>query len=160
MPDVPQPLFTEDGVPIVYSSPRPYGTRTMFTGAGDGTGVGDGPRLLFKMLSTDVSKSVDLTFSEKIYIKDGYIIVDSAPFGAYIDIDIVHPTAGIVGSFGKKIPVFGSGWFPLDAEDKGGIEQGLILRITVHNSTGVGAEDPASDFKLAGRIELYRANTI
>ena len=147
----------EWGRPVVYSSPRPPNTTTIFLGAGDSGGaVGAGDRLLWNMGAGDSVKSVDMTFGEDIYIKDGYIIVENAPFGAYLDAMVVHPAAGIVGSFAHKAPLLGSGWFPLDTEDKGTLPAGLILRLSVYNSSGQDGQDPAAAFKAAGRIEVYR----
>jgi len=154
---------TEDGLPKVYPSPRPHGTTTYFAGAGDDTInniVGGGNKIIFDFASSDDTKSVDLEFIEDVWIKDGYIICENAPLGAYVDIAIVHPISGIVGCFGKKIPIFRSGWFTLDTEDRAKIDRGLILRITINNSSGVAPEEAKAAFKLAGRIEMYRVNTI
>ena len=152
---------TEDGRQRVYPSCRPYGTTTYFTGAGDDTGVGDGERLLFKLAATDASKSVTLTFNEDVHIKDGYMIARGAPFGAYVDIEVLHPQAGVVGCFGKKVPILGDGWFPLNTEDHSETVQGLQLRITVFNSDNSdGIQDAPADFVLAGRIEMFRENTV
>ena len=143
----------------VYPSPRPTGTTTIFMGAGDDVTpgaevVGGGPRLLWDMQANGDSIAIDLQFTEVIYMKDGYIICENAPFGAYLDAEIVHPVYGVVGAFARKVPVFGSGWFPLDSEDRGELAQGLTLRLTMYN-----ADTPAA-FKAAGRLELYRATTV
>jgi hypothetical protein len=151
---------TKDGRQKVYATPKPHDTSTYFTGAGDDTTIGDGARLLFNLGPSDTSSSVDITFSKDVWIKDGFMIVDNAPFGAYININVVHPTAGIVGTFGRSVPVFGSGWFPMNTEDCAQILQGLILRITVYNSDDSdGIQDPPADFRVAGRLELYRDDT-
>jgi len=132
-------------------------TSTYFTGAGDNTTWGDGNKLLFKLTNADVSKTVDITFNDAVFIKDGYIISRGAPFGAYVDIDVIHPTAGQIGSYGKKIPILGDGWFPLDSGDSASIPAGIILRITVYNSDDSdGIQDPAANFVIAGRIEIFR----
>lgn len=153
---------TEDGLVKVYPSCRPHGTTSYFAGAGDDNilGVGNGARLLFKLSAADISKSVDIYFNEDVYVKDGYMITRGAPFGAYVDVHIVHPTSGIVCTFGAKVPVLGDGWFPLDTEDRALLPAGMIMRITVHNSNSSDTiQDPAADFVLAGRIELFRTNT-
>jgi len=155
---------TQDGTRKVYVTHRPLGMTTYFTGDGDditGNIIGGGERLLWQMKLSDPYKSVDISFIEDVYLKDGYIIVRNAPFGAYLDIEIIHPVAGIVGSFGRKIPLLGNGWFPLDTEDRGYIPMGLIVRLTVYNSTGVvNGQDEPTDFEVAGRIELFRTNTV
>lgn len=153
---------TEDGLVKVYPSCRPHGTTSYFAGAGDDAtlGVGNGPRLLYKLTAADSSKFVDITFNEDVYVKDGYMITRGAPFGAYIDVQIVHPSFGTVSTFCARVPVLGDGWFPLDTEDRALLPAGMIMRITVHNSDpSDGIQDPATDFVLAGRVELFRTNT-
>lgn len=152
-----------DGLTKVYSSPRPFGTTTYFSGAGDdviNSIVGGGDRLLYNLTSTDISKSIEIEFLETIYIKDGYMITENAPFGSYLDIEIIHPVSGVVGCFGKKIPILGNSFIPMDSEDRGEIAQGLKIRITVFNSDGLNGQDPATAFKLVGRLEMYRSNTL
>lgn len=154
---------TSDGLPKVYPSPRPHGTTTYFAGAGDdvtNTIVGGGNKIIFDLADTDPSKIVELEFTEDIWIKDGYMIVENAPFGAHLDIEIVHPTEGVVGCFGKKIPVFKSGWFTLNTEDRAKISKGLKIRLTVYNSSGTSPEEAPTAFKMVGRIEMYRSTTI
>jgi hypothetical protein len=121
--------------------------------------------MLWNMAASDVSKSVELEFTETVYLKDGYIIAKDAPFGAYLDAEIMydHPTYGwiVVASFARKVPIFGTGWFPLDSEDRGEIQQGMKLRLTIYNSDNSdGIQDPAADFKAAGRLEMFRASTV
>ena len=157
------PSKTEDGVTKVYPTHRPHGTTTFYTGKGDNliTGeVGGGNLLIFNLQSTDVKKTVDLQFSEAIFIKDGYIMFESAPLGSSIDIELVHPDTTVLGRFGKCIPLLGTGSLPLHSEDRTVIPSGIILRVTVNNSSGTGSELPAADFKVAGRLEVYRSNTI
>jgi hypothetical protein len=150
----------DDDIPYVYSTARPIGWTTCFTGAGDnGDGVanrGAGERMLFNMLSTDATKTIDATFNEDVYLKDGLIIFADAPFGACMEIEVHHPTAGLVEIFGKAIPIFGTGRAYLNTEDRAFLPKGLIFRIIIKNSTGTGDEDAAADFKLSGRLELFR----
>lgn len=154
-------LEYRDGSGLIrfHTSPRPENTTTYFSGAGDTGGIGNGSRLLFNMLATDTSKQVELTYSEKVWIKDGSIVYKDAPLGSYIDIEVVHPTSGVVGSFGKKILLLGTNIAYLNTEDSAEIATGLKLRITVHNSSG-GSEDAAAAFKVVGNIEYYRTTTI
>lgn len=152
------PSTTEDGVPIVLATAKPENHYTCFQGAGDSpTHIGRGLKCIFRLADTDTEISKDFTFNEDIYIKDGYMITKNAPMGASVDIDIVQPGTGyIVGTFGREIPVFGSGWFPLNTNDRGKLPQGIIMRVTVHNANGSDDEDPAAAFSLAGRFETYR----
>lgn len=151
------PTHTEQGQQKIYSSPRPFGTSTYFSGAGDSASeIGAGNRLLFRLEATDTSKSIDISYNSDVYIKDGYMICDNAPFGAYMDVEVVHPAIGVVSTFCKKVPIFSSFPIPLDTEDRSMIPAGLIIRITVYNSNGLLPQDPAGAFKVAGRIEVYR----
>lgn len=150
-------IYTEQGQVKVYSSPRPFGTSTYFSGAGDtATERGAGERILFKLLTTDTVKIIDITYNSDVYLKDGYMISELAPFGAYMDVEVVHPLAGVVGVFCKKVPIFSSFPIPLDTEDRALIPAGLIIRISIYNSNGILPQDPPGAFKVAGRIETYR----
>jgi hypothetical protein len=149
----------DEGREVIYASPRPLDTTTFFSGAGDDTGVADGERMLFSMTDQDAEKHVDLTFSETVYIKDGHFVSRDAPFGAYLSATIRHPVAGEVGSFARMVPVVGSWPIDLNSDDRGKLDQGLILRITVGNANGTDPQDPAAAFKVAGRLEFYRATT-
>lgn len=144
-------------IPFVYASPRPMNHYSYFTSCGDGpSGLGTGDRLLFDMATTDSLKTIDVQFNEHTYLKDGLIMCKNAPFGAVIDIDIIHPSAGYLLSFGRGIPAYGDFPINLNTEDRASVPAGLIIRVTVHNSTGVDGDDPAAAFKVFGRLEMYR----
>jgi hypothetical protein len=150
----------EFGRPKVYASSKPLGMDTYFTGAGDDISdpqnpvVGGGDCLNFDLTDQDASKMVDLEFCEDVYMKDGFMITENAPFGAYFDIEIVHPVYGVVGSYAKKCPLFTTGWFPLDTDDRGLLNEGLKLRVTVYNAATKVA------FKVAARMEMFRLTTV
>lgn len=146
----------DEKIPYVYSSPRPMNHYSYFTSKGDGTAIGNGNSMLFSMLDTDVEKSVDLTFNELVYLKDGLVHCKNAPFGATVDISVVHPLYGILLYFGKEVPVYGDYPITLDTEDRASLPQGLSIRVTVRNSTGLNGEDAPQAFKIFGRLELYR----
>lgn len=146
-------FYTEDGAPKVYPTARPFGTVTCFYGGDD-----NGNLLLFNLLAADASKHVDLTYNDDVYIKDGFMIVKGAPFGARMNVSVRHPSVGHIKYYCKDIPLFGDGWFPLDTEDKAKMPAGIILRVEVVNSTGQNGQDVAADFKVAGRIEMYRVS--
>lgn len=149
-----------NGLSRVIPSARPDGTITYFTGAGDNGGLGDGNRILFNIFSSDASKSVDLNFNEDIYIKDGIIQFKDAPFGSYLEVDIVHPQAGVIAKYCTKLWMVGTGQLQLNSEDKAKIPIGLAVRITVYNSDGQDGCDLPANFKVSGIIEMYRANII
>jgi len=168
-----------DGIPYVYSTSKPLNHYVCFQGADDIvtephpdgsphtphfsntliTDIGKGSKLTFRLTSTMDTVSKDFTFNENVYIKDGYIITKGAPFGATLDIDIIHPLYGLLFPFGRAVPVFGTGWFTMDTEDRGYLPKGLVIRITVNNSTGTETnldEEPPATFNVFGRFELYR----
>lgn len=154
---------TNDGRTKVYATSQPYGTTTVFTGAGDNilTGVKwAGPKLLFSLLPTDASKSIYLEFSSPVYIKDGYMIVEGAPLGAELSCYVCLPDNTRIGVFVARCPLLGTGWFPLDAEAHSLLPTGLKLEIEVKNSTGINGEEPPAAFRFAGRIELFRVDTL
>lgn len=148
---------TDQGVPYLHATPRPMGYTSYFSCAGDGPeGVGTGERLLFNMMASDTAKSVDVTFSEQVFLKSGLALPEDAPFGATMDIAVVHPVYGHLQYFCKQAPVAGSHPADFGTADSARIPQGLIIRVTVHNARGIDGEDAPRAFKLAGRMELYR----
>ncbi len=153
-----------DGKVMVYSTPRPLTWETYFGGAGDDAtnGIGEGPRLEFKLLSTDASKTVDITFNEDVRIKDGFFYSEGAPFGSVLTCEIVHPVAGVVGNYVKNAPVFGNAPIYFNSEDSALIQQGLTVRLIVENSdpTTYTDHDARTDFKVVGRLEMFRESVI
>lgn len=148
---------SDDDVPFVYASARPMDHYTYFTSRGDTpTKIGEGDQLIYNILQTDSSKSVEVTFNEDVYLKDGLVMATGAPFGATVTIDVIHPVGGLLLSFAKNSPIFGDFPIAMDTEDRAYVPKGLILRITINNSTGVGMEDAPASFKVIGRLELYR----
>lgn len=154
------PATSSDGIPFVYSTSRPMNHYVCFQGAGDSdTKIGGGQRCYFKLNSKTDVISKSFTFNEDVYIKDGYMLTRDAPMGARFDVDILDPTETyVVGTFARQVPIFGTGWFPMDTEDAGLLPKGFILRITAHNANGdvEPDEDFPKDFSMAGRFELYR----
>ena len=107
--------------------------------------------------ATDTSKSISLAFNENVYLKDGFIMGVDAPFGASVTIAVSHPLLGTIEYFGKHIPVFGTGWWPLNTEDRALLPLGLSVIITVENSRGSSFdEDEPASFKIVGRLEMFR----
>jgi hypothetical protein len=157
---VSQTKYSAAGHPIHQSTPRPQGTTTFFCGAGDNGGIAGGQKVTFKMTASDFEKSMDLSFIEDVHVKDGVILMEGAPLGATIDIELVHPIAGVVGAYLKKIPLLGTGRIDLNSEDQEILLAGMILRCTVRNSNQNTNEDAAAAFKVAGFFEMYRATTV
>lgn len=149
----------QTGITQVISSPKPLGNDIFFSGRGDGSNPGDGTKMIFKMLSTDTSKFVDIEYDEKIYHQSVKIIYSNVPLGAYIDIDVLSG-ATVVASFVKGYLLHDTGVISLEGEDKSLINNSLKLRITVFNSDGTGDEDAAADFKVAVNFKFYRSTTI
>ena len=50
---------------------------------------------------------------------------------------------------------------PLNTEDRGPLQQGIKMRITVGNSDGNKSnQEPPKDFKVVGNIEMYRTSSV
>ncbi len=158
-----------DNVPFVYPTTLPKNWYTCFQGAGDiaptseNDGIGQGNKFTFSLSSKDDSVTKFFTFNEDIYLKDGYIIATDAPFGAYIDMEVHHPLAGLMLPFVRRCPLFSSSWIPLDTSGRAFIPKGLIIVMSVYNSKGGKGssnedlyEDSPASFKITGRFELFR----
>lgn len=159
-----RPFKTKDGIKKVYNTPKPNGTTTYFSGAGDDVVsepkvIGDGPKLLFNLTPGDALRSVTIEYTELVYVKDGYVIFTDAPLGAYLTAEILDPSDVVVGALGRKIPLLGNGRITMDSNDRASIPTGLKIKITVHNASGTAPEDPAAAFKVAGMLEMFRVNT-
>lgn len=152
-----------DGIPKVYPSVRPFGTSTIFFGRGDdlvNNKVGEGEKLIWKLSANQTEDVVDIQFMENVYLKDGAMYPIDAPAGAELTIQLIHPEYGVVvGGYSYSVPVVGSIPTPMDTDDRGEIPAGIIIRMTIKNSTGQGKEDPPKEFKVLGRIELFRTST-
>lgn len=153
----------EDNTLVVYPTTIPDGWHVCFQGSGDSESeVGGGEKVIFHMTSRDDTMVKEAYFNTDVYVKDGYMISKDAPFGAAVDIEAVHPIYGPLTPFAKDVPIFGSGWFPMDTDGRAHIPKGIGLRITVKNSNGGTAmgqspfEQPPADFWFAGRFEVYR----
>lgn len=122
-------------------------------------GVATGPELIFNLVAGDAYKDVTVTYNELVYIKDGYLIYQSAPLGAKLTVAVLAPNDQLIAHFCKNVLFFGDGFIPLDTEDRGELPPGFKMKLTVHNSDGLNGKDPASAFKVVGRIEMYRGTT-
>ncbi len=172
-------LTETDGIPYVYATSKPLDHYVCYQGAGDLfphqyagvdglephvsqpeiTGIGKGDKLTFRVSSKTDELVKYFSFNQSVYIKDGYMIAKEAPFGATFDIDVVHPQLGAIFPFGRNVPIFGTGWFPLNTEDRGFLPIGMQIRITMRNSNGSETnhdEDTPATFNVFGRFELYR----
>jgi hypothetical protein len=158
--NVPLEYRDRNGLKRVHTSPKPEGTITYFSGAGDSVDVGSGERLLFNMKATDISKEKIITFSEAINIKDGIITTIGAPIGSYLNVDILDPQDNIIMSFARSLNLLGTSPIYLNSQDSEELESILKLRVTVYNSNGLGEQDYTVDFKVVGNIEMYRSKTI
>ena len=147
---------------LIYASPRKDGTTTYFSGAGDDAvnGVGEGARLLFDMKSTDAEKTKEIEFNESVDIKDGFLMCVDAPIGAYIHIELFDQLNTVIGRYAKYYNLLGTMPIPLNTEDRGPLQQGIKMRITVGNSdSNKSNQEPPKDFKVVGNIEMYRTTT-
>lgn len=151
----------ETGLERLYGSPRPEGTSTYFCGQGDDVGVspavvGGGQEIFVDMTTSDTTKTIYLDFAEDIYPKDGLVFFKDAPMGAKVDVFINHPLAGNVGFFVKNLRIYGDCniGIGLNSEDVGLMPQGVQLAVKVYNG------DTASNFKVWGLFEIYRATIV
>ena len=156
----------DDGRKVIHVTPRDLSLITVFTSVGDDITDADpanwvkwgGNRITFAMAANDTFKVINLRFSTDVHIKDGYIQVKNAPFGATVCVEIMDPSGTVlIEGFAKYLQLMGTGWFPMDSEDSGRVPQGFVCRITVHNSRGsaFGEEEHAAFF-MNGRLEMYR----
>ena len=96
----------DDGRPIVRADTRPIDTETYFTCAGDNLGIGDGKHLEWDFSNNDdlytgpevpngyKAKQILLSFNCPVHLKDGTLYFFDAPWGSYMDMDIVVPSGG------------------------------------------------------------------
>lgn len=79
-----------------------------------------------------------VAFSDKLVSSNrrthgGEIIYQGWQFGDWIDIQIVHPVAGVVNQYVKKIILCGSGFHTLDTRPLAAfIPAGLYIRVNYH----------------------------
>ena len=98
----------EDGRPVVRADTRPIDSETFFTDAGDSSDdIGDGVVMAwdFTDSTSDIytgpevpdgfkCKQILLTFHCPVHLKDGAIYFFDAPWGAYLEMDVVVPSGG------------------------------------------------------------------
>lgn len=99
----PQPPRMPDGREIIRADTRPLGTQTIFTMAGDSTGVGDGQIMIWDFGNSDNDyegdevpagykcKRIVMTFTNEVYLKDGTVYFFDAPWGSYCDFFVEVP---------------------------------------------------------------------
>ena len=81
--------------------------------------------------------NVDLTFSVDRLIQGANLEVTGAEFGDKIDVQVVHPLAGVVGAFTDNLYVPPSGKIEVIGEGASSIPSGLILRVA-YQATSAG----------------------
>ena len=94
----------DDGRPVVRADTRPLETQTYFTMGGDSTSIiGDGIQLIWDFSNDDDSydgpevpsgykaKQILCSFCCPVYLKDGSIYFFNAPWGQYMNMDIIVP---------------------------------------------------------------------
>lgn len=98
------PIFSQTDKMEVIAESRPPGHYTVFTSCGDGTGIGDGKDLQWNFANTDDEvtseipgyreKNIHVYFNEDIYIKEGAVYFQNAPFGCFVKMFVVCPAGG------------------------------------------------------------------
>jgi hypothetical protein len=106
-----------DGRPLVRADTRPIGTQTYFTCCGDdSTSIGGGICLRWDFSNDDdeyegpevpsgfKAKQLLLTFKCPVYLKDGSIYFFDAPWGQFMEMDIMVPSGGYYPNPAGAIP--------------------------------------------------------
>jgi hypothetical protein len=158
-------LEFRDGLnkPLTHNSPRPLGTATYITGAGDNGGLGSGNRLMFLLKDSDASKVIDLTMTEDVYAYTGTIQSVDAPFGSYLEFEVL--AGGVVmAGYVKRVPLIKDNVISFVSKDVDKIPLGAQIRCRVVNSDGsdINGEvnypyDAAKEFRVGVFINLYRS---
>lgn len=108
-----------DGRPIVRSDTRPLGTETYFTDAGDSeSNIGDGKEMRWDFSNDDdlytgsevpsgyKAKEIKMNFLCITYLKDGAVYFFDAPWGQYVNMDIVVPSGSYYPNPAGQIPAY------------------------------------------------------
>jgi len=115
LPDTEAPVM-EDGRPIVRADTRPIGAATFFTMASDSTAIGDGLEMRWDFSNDDniyTGPEVPSGYKAKqllgsyvcpVYLKDGTMYFFDAPWGQYINMDIVIPAGNYYPNPAGSIP--------------------------------------------------------
>ncbi len=116
IPDEDPPTMA-DGRPLVRADTRPLTCETYFTCAGDDTGIGDGRHLQwdFSDSTSDTytgaevpdgmkAKEIIMTFNCPVYLKDGALYFFDAPWGCFLEMDIVVPDGNYYPNPAGAIP--------------------------------------------------------
>lgn len=148
------PTRTAAGTPKVHISTKPFGTQSYFFGAGD-----NGGELSLKLTKTDFAKTTAITFNETIYMKDGYVYRENAPFGAYLTIEFHLKNPLKVITLLTHIPLWGSGILPFQTDDNYAIVSGTQFVVTAYNSDGIENHDPPANFSISCYGKAYREKT-
>jgi hypothetical protein len=86
--------INRNGTEKIFSSPSYDGTLLYFTSKGDDceTGaVGEGTSMILSNEDSDLSKSVECSFIDDVFLKDGFIFWENATFGDQVRLEIVLP---------------------------------------------------------------------
>ncbi len=145
-----------DGRPLVRADTRPLETETYFTCAGDDTGIGDGVHLEWDFSDSTSNmytgpevpagmkaKQLLLAFNCPIYLKDGALYFYDAPWGCYLEMDIIVPNGGYYPNPAGAIPASALGLPGTDmyAQASGNVSyQKYVNRHHIHGSCPMGDE--------------------
>jgi len=109
----------DDGRPIVRADTRPMGSMIFFTTTGDGgEDIGNGVSLRWDFSNDDdlytgdevpdghKAKQILMKFNCPVYLKDGAIYFFDAPWGEYMEMDILVPSGGYYDNPKGQIPAY------------------------------------------------------
>jgi len=86
--------INRDGSLKIFSSPSERGTYLYFTGRGDDLVngiVGKGEKLDLINPDAEQEVSIDIGFTETVYLKDGYMFWENAQYGDTISLEVILP---------------------------------------------------------------------
>jgi len=147
-----------------------------FVGGGDGIYNGQrtrdicDPQLQFKLFPTANLEIVkDCVFKDEVWIRDGFLMYENAPWGARLNVEIVYPTVYppghplefmngiVVRRFVKDALIYGTNYqgFGFVTDAPGMMPAGMALRIRITNP----ALEGISTWKVWGYLKIHRLYT-
>lgn len=135
-----------------HSSSKPRKWDTFFQGDDDNAN-----HINLKVGTGDNFKKVELEFADQIKINSGYLISKDAPFGAYVDIQLLDSDDNVIRKMADRIYIMGDHIYPFETENSSTLKIGEKIRVKAWQSSGTGDDEAKVDFYVTGYIKLYKA---